>query len=245
MTMLLKLTAVESRLMLRDVAWLFTLGVPLFVMLGFGLPFALSPGGPPPEAVSGIESLVVTAVTIALGLVGLYMVPTALAAYREKAILRRLSTTPARPAALLAVQLLLQLVLAVVSLVLLVGTAALLLGTGLPERPAALLGVHLLGAAGTFAIGLLIAAVAPTAQAANGIGVLLYFPLAFLSGLMLPREQMPAALAAVGEFTPLGAFRSAAEAAWTGADQQVLPLVIMAGYAVAVGAAAVRFFRWE
>src|SRR5690606_10523500 len=128
----------------------------------------------------GDTVLVPMALAVAVGLVGLYMLPTTLATYRERGILRRMSATPVRPARLLVVQLALQLVLAVAAGGLLLGVAGTVLGAHLPPRWPLTTLVFLLGTAAVFAVGLLIAALAPNGRAANGIGVLLYFPMAYL-----------------------------------------------------------------
>ncbi len=135
---------------------------------------------------------------------GLYLLPTTMATYRERGILRRLSATPVRPGNLLVVQLLLQFVLALTACALLLVVAGTVLGAHLPTRvlPGAL--TFLLGTAAMFAVGLLIAALAPNGRAANGIGVLLYFPMAYLAGLMQPTDQMPDILARIGEYTRWG-----------------------------------------
>ncbi len=74
----------------------------------------------------------------------------------------------------------------------------------------------LLAAVGVFAIGLFIAAVAPTGKAGNAIGTLLFFPSMFFAGLWTPREVMPGVLQRIGDFTPLGAGERALHDAMTG-----------------------------
>ncbi|MGI9821716.1 ABC transporter permease [Agromyces sp. Marseille-Q5079] len=229
-----KLTVVESKLLVREPGSLFTVVIPLFVLIVFG-----SSIGPDDT------TLLPMVIAMAIGLVGLYLMPTALATYREKGILRRLSTTPVRPASLLVVQLILQFVLALVSCGALLAVAGAVLGARLPADALSFIAVFVLGTASMFAIGLLIAALAPSGRAANGIGVLLYFPMAYLAGLMQPVSQMPAILVRIGEFTPLGAFRQSLQDVWTGAAPDPLLLGVMAAYAVVVSLAAAKFFRWE
>jgi ABC-2 type transport system permease protein len=229
-----KLTVVESKLLAREPGSLFTVVIPLFVLIVFG-----SSIGPDDT------TLLPMVIAIAIGLVGLYLMPTALATYREKGVLRRLSTTPVRPASLLVVQLILQFVLALASCGALLAVAGGVLGARLPANALSFIAVFVLGTASMFAIGLLIAALAPSGRAANGIGVLLYFPMAYLAGLMQPVSQMPAILVRIGEFTPLGAFRQSLHDVWTGAAPDPLLLGVMAAYAVVVSLAAARFFRWE
>ncbi|GAA1826891.1 ABC transporter permease [Agromyces salentinus] len=229
-----KLTAVESKLLVREPGSLFTVVIPLFVLIVFG-----SSIGPDDT------TLLPMTIAIAIGLVGLYLMPTALATYREKGILRRLSTTPVRPASLLVVQLILQFVLALASCGALLAVAGTVLGARLPANALTFIAVFVLGTASMFAIGLLIAALAPSGRAANGIGVLLYFPMAYLAGLMQPVSQMPAILVRIGEFTPLGAFRQSLQDVWEGTAPDPVLLGVMAAYAVVVSIAAARFFRWE
>ncbi|MFC5813677.1 MULTISPECIES: ABC transporter permease [Nonomuraea] len=229
-----KLTFVELKLLTREPGAIFALLIPLFILVVFGS--SIEPGD---------TVLVPMALAIAVGLVGLYMLPTTLATYRERGILRRLSATPVRPVRMLVVQLILQLVLAVAACGLLLGVAGGVLRAHLPSRWPLVALVFLLGAGSLFAIGLLIAALAPNGRSANGIGVLLYFPMAFLAGLMQPTHQMPDILVRVGEYTPLGAFRQSLQDIWAGSPADPLPLLVMAGYALVVSMIAARFFRWE
>jgi ABC-2 type transport system permease protein len=229
-----KLTLVETRLLGRDPGSLFAFLIPLFILIVFGS--SISPGD---------TTLAPMTLVIAIGLVGLYLMPTALATYREKGILRRLSTTPVRPASLLAVQLVLQFALVLVTCAMLLAVAGAVLGATLPANAVTFTVVFLLGTASIFAVGLLIAALAPSGRAANGIGVLLYFPMAFLAGLMQPIAQMPAIVVQIGQFTPLGAFHHALHAVWIGGHLDPLLLGVMAAYAVVLGVAAARLFRWE
>ncbi|MGI5493683.1 ABC transporter permease [Microtetraspora malaysiensis] len=229
-----KLTVVELKLLTREPGAVFSLLIPLFILVVFGS--SIEPGD---------TVLLPMALAIAVGLVGLYMLPTTMATYRERGILRRLSTTPVRPANLLVVQLILQLVLALTACGLLLAVGGTVLGAHLPTRVLSGVLTFLLGTAAMFAVGLLIAALAPNGRAANGIGVLLYFPMAYLAGLMQPTDQMPDILARIGEYTPLGAFRQSLQDVWAGGAPSPLLLGVMAAYAVVISIAAARFFRWE
>ncbi|MFC5835063.1 ABC transporter permease [Nonomuraea insulae] len=234
MTGFSRLAKVESKLLLRDPGAIFSMVIPLFILVIF------SSGASP-----GDTALPSMSMTIAVGLVGLYMVPTTLATYRERGILRRLSTTPVSPGALLSVQLILQLVFALLASAVLVAVSVSVFQAAVPARVVAMVSAFLLGTSAIFAVGLLIAATAASGRAANGIGVLLYFPLAFLGGVMQPKEAMPELLATIGGFTPLGLFRQAVHDAWSGTATQPLLLAIMAIYALVIGLVAARFFRWE
>lgn len=234
MTGFARLARVEVKLMLREGSAFITMAIPLFVLVIFGI-----------SVESGDTVLPAITMAIVVALKALYEVPTSLGTYRERGILRRLSTTPASPAALLAAQLVVQVLLMAVTVAILLCVATLALGLTLPRNGLWSVLVFVLGIAAMFAIGLFIAAVSPNGRVANGIGVLLYFPLAFLGGVTIPKDAMPPLLARIGEFTPLGAFRQALQDAWGGAAPQPLHLAVLVVYAAIVGLAAAKLFRWE
>ncbi len=91
----------------------------------------------------------------------------------------------------------------------------------------------------------LIASIAPTGRVARGIGAVLFYAMMFFAGLWLPLPSMPAVLQRISHATPLGAAVPALTAAAEGSMPTLLQLGTMAGWAVAFGLAAARFFRWE
>ncbi|WP_017606766.1 ABC transporter permease [Nocardiopsis alkaliphila] len=233
MKILAKLTGVETKLLLREPGAVFSLLIPLFILLVFG-----------GAITEGDTVLLPMAVTMAIGMVGLYLLPTTLATYRERGVLRRLSVTPIRPGNLLTVQILLQSALTVFAVALLLGVGIGFLGARTPSA-LALSMVFLLGTGALFSVGLLIAALAPNGRSANGFGVLIFFPLAYLGGLMQPTELMPDSLALIGGYTPLGALRQSLHQVWSGAALAIPPLLTMVVYTVVLSLVAARYFRWE
>ena len=82
--------------------------------------------------------------------------------------------------------------------------------------------------AALFAIGLLLAAVAPSARAATAIAIPMFFVVMFLGGVYLPRYLLPEVLVRIGDFTPPGV--QGLQDAWLGAAPQLLPLLGMAAH---------------
>jgi len=154
---------------------------------------------------------------LGLTMLTLLGLPSPLVSYRELGILRRLSTTPVPPSWLLAAQVVVQLCIAL---------AGLAIG-------------------GLFALGLLIAALAPTANSVNAIGRLTLIPLLFFAGLWLPRPLMPAVLLDISNYTPLGAAVEAIQGSVQTGFPPATPLLVLAGYALVFAYLARRFFRWE
>jgi ABC-2 type transport system permease protein len=241
-----KLTLTEIRLLLREpMAAFFSVIFPtlLVVILGF-VPFFREPI-PEVGNLRVIDLFVGIAITLILATVALQITPAVLALYREQGILRRLATTPVRPAALLGAQLAAALATAIVSATVVIAVGRIAYDVPLPAHPAAFLLSYLLAAVGVFAIGLFIAAVAPTGKAANAIGTFLFFPLMFFAGLWTPREVFPGWLQRIGDFTPLGAGERALHEAMTGDWPNLLSATVLVGYLVVFGVAAARLFRWS
>jgi ABC-2 type transport system permease protein len=102
---------------------------------------------------------------------------------------------------------------------------------------------YFLGLSSVFALGLLIAAVAPGARTGSALSMLVYFLTMFLGGAYLPRVFLPGFLARIGEYAPPGV--QALLDAWMGPGPQPLQLAVLALIALAASAAAARWFRWE
>jgi ABC-2 type transport system permease protein len=114
-----------------------------------------------------------------------------------------------------------------------------------PAQPLGFVLAFVLGALALFAVGLLVAAVAPTGRMATAIGMLLFFVNMFTGGVFTPREALPGFLNRIGDFMPLGATMQAVRDAWDGHFPQLLHLGVLATITVVFGLAAARLFRWE
>jgi len=186
-------------------------------------------------------------IIMALGLTMLTLLglPGPLVSYREIGVLRRLSTTPVPPSWLLAAQVVVQLGAALAGLLIVNVMSVTAFGAAVPKSVTGLALSCLLAIAGLFALGLLIAAAAPTSGSVNAIGRLALVPLMFFAGLWLPRALMPAILQDISDYSPLGAAVEAIQYSMQTGFPPARPLLVLAAYAVIFGFAARRFFRWE
>jgi ABC-2 type transport system permease protein len=182
---------------------------------------------------------------LGLTMLTLLGLPGPLVSYREIGVLRRLSTTPVPPSWLLAAQVVVQLGAALAGLLIVNVASVTVFGAAIPKSVTGLALSCLLAIAGLFALGLLIAAVAPTAGSVNAIGRLALVPLMFFAGLWLPRALMPAILQDISDYSPLGAAVEAIQYSMQTGFPPARPLLVLAAYAVVFGIAARRFFRWE
>ena len=229
----------------RPIGLIGGVGIPLLLVVVFGeLPAfqqrAASFGG-----ITPFDAYVPILAVFALAMLALLGIPIPLTTYRELGVLRRLSTTPIPPSWLLTAQGLVQLCVAIAGIVGVVVVSIAAFGAPAPASYGGLVVAVLLSAAGLFPIGLMIAAVARTANAANVIGRVVFFPMMFFAGLWLPRAVMPTVLLDISNYTPLGAAVQAIQSSMLQGFPPTAPLLVLMGYAVGVGFLARRFFRWE
>ncbi|MGA3524356.1 ABC transporter permease [Melissospora conviva] len=254
MPALLKMVKVETRLFLRDSATvMFGVLFPTGLLLGLGAIPALRESSPETGELRSIDIWAPTALVFGLVMIAVQHVPAIIATYRERGILRRLSTTPAHPRLVLLAQMIVAFASVVVSAALMIFLAWAVLDIAPPERPLEFVVAFVVGYAALLGIGMISAAVARTSSAANQIGTFLFVALMFFGGAFLPRVLMPDVLREAGEFIPPGL--QALTAAWSAEAGEVtataggqpfwLQIAMMAGIALMASAVAAKLFRWE
>lgn len=130
MSQTLALTRIETKLFLREWTGLFFIfALPAGLLTVFSL-ISTGDGGESDGVPVGF--LPTMAIGIGISLLGMAALPAVLAGYREKGVLRRMSTTPVRPVKLLVAQLLLHLAAAFAVIVLILGLGSLAFGAELP-----------------------------------------------------------------------------------------------------------------
>jgi len=246
MTGFSRLALVEAKLFLREKAALVgVFGLPVALVIGFGL----IPGFSDPQkglsGQRGTEYIAALGVAIVLASLGLTGVPTVIGQYRQRGILRRLAVTPVRPLTLLVADLAVWAASAVLSVALVVAVVRIAFHVPVPAAAGWFIAALLLGITSLCALGMLAAAVAPTARGAAGIGWLLFFPNMFLAGVYVPTEEMSPTMRQIGNFTPLGSALHAVRDSWMGIDPRLEYLGIMAAWTLVAGVLAARLFRWE
>lgn len=243
------MTLSEARLFLREPAAIFFgLFFPSVLLLSLGLlmPWADEPFGEGPvlSSITAITGYTPIVLALAIGTVAYSTFPPTMGTYREKGVLRRLSTTPLPPSRVLTAQLLVNVATLLVASALAVVGGALLLDVSMPRNLGVTLLAFLAGAASSLAVGCLIAAVAPTQGAATGIGMLVYMTSLFFAGVWFPLPLMPEAVQTISRFTPLGAASQALAAGWYEGSFPAVELLVMVAWTVVMVPLAAKLFRW-
>ena len=233
MNALAAMTKTETKLFLREpMIWGAAVILPTAVLVILGAIF----GNAPDPELGGYGFLTLftpSLVVITLATLTVNTFTSRMGTYRERGVLRRLSTTPVRPATLLAAQLAINIVTAFVAVALLVGVAAVAFGVPLPQDPLAFAVALGVGGAALFGLALLMRRSSRRPVPRNAIGLPVFFAVMFFGGVYLPQWLLPDVLNDIGEFIPPGVHGILD--AWLGAPLAVAPLLVMAITTVVAG----------
>ncbi|MFJ9416946.1 ABC transporter permease [Streptomyces sp. NPDC101227] len=236
----------EALLFRREPGTLFWVGLfPSVLLAILGLVPSFREAQPELGGRRTIDLYVPVTLLVAMIMAGLQALPPLLTGYRERGILRRMSTTPVRPGALLGSGIALHGAAALISAALALAVGRLAFGVELPRQ---LLGYTLalvltLGSA--LALGCVICSVARTARIAQVIGSAVFFPMMFSAGVWAPVQAMPETLQHIVQVLPFGAGAQALGQAAAGDWPGWSHLAVMAAWTAVAGWCAKRFFRWE
>lgn len=248
-----KLTTTELRLFLREpITVVFTLALPLMILYILGGVFGneaganASPDGLVPYRGFGATNWYTAAyVAIAVSGFTLISVPTHLVEYRESGVLRRFRASGVSRWMVLASQFLNSVAIATVGAGILLAVA--LVGTDVDPAASwwAFAIAYALAAVTLVCLGLALAAVMPTARAAQSAGLVLWFMLLLVCGGGPPPEVLPDALRTLGEWLPLSPIIEMLQEPWLTGDWAWSPSLVVVGIAAASAAVAWWLFRWE
>jgi ABC-2 type transport system permease protein len=234
----------EAKMVTRDIAGLVTpFALPLLILL------TSAQGASQEVVVAGrtvLDLYVLPLVLVmVLAFVGVLNMPSFLAYYRKSGILRRLAVTPASPLLVLLAQAIVSAIQAALGILVAAGVAVLAFGANPPLHPWAALGAPALRAGALYALGLMVAAVAPSPSAGVAIGLIGFLGIGALGGMFGGRDSLPGPLAEVGAHLPFGAGVDALAAAWAGQPLPASALLSLAAAVVVGTVVAAALFRWE
>ncbi|MEW1691781.1 ABC transporter permease [Streptomyces sp. NPDC091265] len=236
----------ETRLFLREpgsLFWILVFPTALMTILGLIPSFRH-----PDHALGGrrvIDLYVPVSVLLAMIMAGLQAMPPVLTGYRERGILRRMSTTPVRPSALLSAQIALHGTAAAGSALLVMAAGRITFDVPLPGQPFGYLLALLLAVASVLALGGLVCAVSRTTKVSAAVGSVVYLVMMFTAGVWVPVQTMPDTLRRIVQVTPFGAASQALDRAASGSWPSWAYLGVMALWTVLAAGVAIRTFRWE
>jgi len=213
-----KLVLVQMKLYLREpAATFFTIVFAPMLLLLFGTIY-----GNKPNPFFGGRGMVDVSVPSYIALiivsVGFMGIPIATAANREAGVLRRFRITPLRPSAYIVSNIASYYVMTAAGVVALVAVGKAVYGMKFEGNIVSVWAGFTLGSLAFFALGYLIAGVAPTARVAQAVGMIAAFPMMFLSGSAIPLEVLPQSVRSISRFIPLTHVVTLMRGLWTGAS---------------------------
>ncbi|WP_406384128.1 ABC transporter permease [Streptomyces sp. NBC_01618] len=236
----------ETRLFLREpgsLFWILVFPTALLTILGLIPSFRH-----PDDALGGrrvVDLYVPVSVLLAMIMAGIGAMPPILTGYRERGILRRMSTTPVPPSALLTAQIALHGAAALGSAALVMTVGRTAFGVRLPGQPFGYVLALLLATASVLGLGALLCALSRTTKASSAIGTVANLVMMFTAGVWIPVQTMPDTLRRIVQVTPFGAASQALDRAASGGWPGWAQLGVMALWAALVTLLATRLFRWE
>ena len=244
-----KLFVMQFKLYLREpVAFFFTLAYPTMLLLLFGFIYGNQPDyefwG---RSFGTVDASVPAYAGIIIGTVALMGIPIDTATSRETGILRRYRATPLHPGAYLAASVVVYLAIALLGMAILVIIGKLVFDLRVAGSWPSILAAFVLSAGAFFSVGYLIASLVPTARVAQAVGMVIFFPMMFLSGAGMPLQLLPEALQKVSDFLPLTYVVRLLQGLWFGEAWSALWLstLVLVGMLLAGTALSTRFFRWD
>ena len=244
-----KLFVIQLKLYLREpVAFFFSLAYPALLLLLFGFIYGNDPA---PEFwgrnFGTVDASVPAYTGIIIGTVALMGIPIDTTSSRENGVLRRYRATPMRPITYLLASVVVYLIVTLLGMAILIVVGKLIFGLRMAGSWWNVLGAILLSALAFFSAGYLLASLAPTARIAQTVGMVIFFPMMFLSGAGMPLQLLPETLQQVSKYLPLTYVVELIQGLWFGDPWRTLwiPTLVLLGM-IAIGtAASVRLFRWE
>ncbi len=188
------------------------------------------------------------AVVVALGILSTAFQGLAmqLSMHRDQGVLKGLLATPLQPLVFVAAKVVSIFVVVAIEtvVVLVVGTA--FTDAPAPQQPLLLVLFLLLGTFAFAAIGFAVASLVPSAESAPAIVNAAYLALILLTFVFAQVDELPDALARVGDVLPLAHLFGPIHDAWLGEPgSYALGAVVLAAWGVAATWFALRRFRWE
>ncbi len=247
MRALAKLAWVETKLFLREpLAAFFTLLFPLLLLALFGGIFG---NAPVPEygGFGFVDASVPAYAVLVIATSAFLSLTTTLASYREQGVLRRLHATPVRPLVILGAHVVVVFAMTALGMALLIALGDAAFGLRRAGSAPTVCAAFVFVSLSLFALGFVLASVAPGVRSAQAIGMTVFYPMIFLSGAAIPRDLLPAPVQRAAVVIPLTHAVTLLQSLWLGEPWRahVVETGVLAVLGVVGVLVSARTFRWE
>ncbi len=242
-----KLLIVQAKLFLREpIAAFFTIVFAPMMLVLFGTIYGNTPT--PMFGGKGTVDVSVPAyIAMIIVMVALISLPIGTTTARDAGVLRRYRATPLPALTYLAADVIVYFFMTLLGVAALVLVGRLGYGMRFEGNIFSVLAGFTLSAISFFSFGYVLASVAPTARVATTVGMVVAYPMMFLSGAGIPLEIMPESIRSFSRYLPLTHVVTLMRGLWAGdpwsshlTEVAVLVVVMIIGIVLSV-----RFFRWR
>jgi ABC-2 type transport system permease protein len=168
--------------------------------------------------------------------------------WRNSKLLRRLQLSPVPTSTLVGARVAVTVGIALTQMAIFLGLGAAFFGLKLTGAWLTSIPLLIVGTLCFMAIGLLSGAVAKTTEGAVNMANFIVLPMSFLSGSFFPLDVTPQWLQNLAHVLPLFWLNDGMLDVMVRGESGaavLLPMAVLAGFAVVVTAAAAKLFRWE
>lgn len=247
MNRFLTVLKIESRLAMRcPDSLIFGIGMPMGIMVLIGM---ICGGKPAFEGAdyTFLQSAFGALIAVGICATAFMGLPLSVVDYRDKKILKHFFATPASPKMLLSIQVLINIITAIISAILVSIVAILMFEYKMEGSLIKFVGVYFLVMISMYSIGMLVASICKSIKVANVVCSLIYFPMLFLSGATIPYELFPQALQNISNILPLthGVKLLKGFSMGGSIDNLYLSIVIMIVITIIGFGLSFKLFKWE
>jgi ABC-2 type transport system permease protein len=250
--LLAKLSWIETKLFLREpLALVFTFAFPFFMLIVLAGVFGNDVKAEDPEfvrvwrGVGPTDYYAPAYVALVIASVGLIALPLRMATYRERGVLRRFRAAGFSLPAVIGAQVVVAIALVILGSIGIACAARVFYGAMLPEAWPQSVAAYAIGLACFCAIGVALGAILPTARAAQGAGLILFFVMMMIGGAGPPRGVLTGPMRWLGDPLPMTHVVLTLQGPWLGQGWEWSSFWIVIAFTAGAAALSVRYFRWD
>lgn len=242
-----KLLTIEAKLFLREPnAFFFTLVFPLMLLFIFGGIYGNTPSHFFGDK-GAVDVSVPAYIAMIIGMVGLMSISINISEYKEKGILRRYQASSLKPQVLLLANISVYLFMTLLGVLLLIAAGKVFYNLKFEGNILSVITGFIISTMSFFTLGFLIAGLSRTVRNAQIAGMILYFPMIFLSGATIPREILPVTIRSISRFLPMTYVVDLLRGLWAGEawNMHVINVTVLLSVFIIGIIVTIKTFRWE
>jgi len=242
----LTLLKVEGKLALRGIDGVF---FGIIMPVGIALLIGMICGNKP--AFEGathtyLQENIPAIITVGICATAFMGIPLGIVDYRDKKILKHYFVTPVSPLIILLVQVVINMITAIVSSLAVFITMKIFFGYEMTGSIVKFILSYLLVMASMYGVGMLIASMCRSVKDANLVCTIVYFPMLFLSGATIPFSILPDGLEKLSNILPLTQGIKLLKGYALDIEVNLtIPLLAMVISIVITVILSIKLFKWE